>query len=166
MLAKLIVETTRGLSNQFALMGDASKSNPEVILYLSLLQDSVPAPEILSSFNGVGWKLLSRLAEPFDVFKRPDCDISFEEANLYNIDHRGGLGGNGKVRVEIAWGATIEISTEKSQSHAQLAARERYDREQKRQIQRNQQAIEFLEGRLVEALELTRRMKEDDRRRR
>lgn len=114
-IAKLITQTTNGLANQVALLGQSASALPELILMLGVLNGSLPPPDILSSYNGVGWKLLSRLTERFDPFKRPDCDISFEEAYLYTgLNENAKITGVSRQRVEIAWGINVDVIINRS----------------------------------------------------
>ncbi|MBY4839565.1 hypothetical protein [Pantoea sp. DY-5] len=107
--AKLLTQTTSGLANQVALLGQSVSALPELVLLLGVLNGTSAAPDILSSYNGIGWKLISRLTEMLDPFKRPDCDISFEEAYMYSRinDNTKSLGN--RQRVEIAWGINVEV---------------------------------------------------------
>lgn len=114
-IARLITQTTNGLANQVALLGQSASALPELILMLGVLNGSLPPPDILSSYNGVGWKLLSRLTERFDPFKRPDCDISFEEAYLYTgLNDNAKITGVSRQRVEIAWGINVDVIINRS----------------------------------------------------
>lgn len=161
LLADLIAQTTSGLEDQFSLISGFYKKIPEVVMLLGLVQKNSPAPEILSSFNGVGWKLLSVLSEPFDALRRPECDFSLEEAEVYNLGRRAEFfHGKEKVRVEIAWGATIEVSIRKKNLRSQSGVERGYQEERLQ----DQKAIEYLEHRLTQALELTRRIKDSNKR--
>ncbi|VTQ54690.1 Uncharacterised protein [Campylobacter jejuni] len=158
-IARLITQTTNGLANQVALLGKSASALPELILMLGVLNGSLPPPDILSSYNGVGWKLLSRLTERFDPFKRPDCDISFEEAYLYTgLNENIKITGVSRQRVEIAWGINVDIITNRSGGNA-ISSSNNSSRDKNRYPD-IVPAINSIEHRLKDAMEMLRYLKE------
>ncbi|MFI2991035.1 hypothetical protein ACNYDF_06290 [Klebsiella aerogenes] len=157
--ARLITQTTSGLANQVALLGQSASALPELILMLGVLNGSSPAPDILSSYNGVGWKLLSRLTERFDPFKRPDCDISFEEAYLYTgINDNTKIVGVNRQRIEIAWGVNVEVVINRP-SGKNINASSSSSKD-KNQVSDIIPTISFIERRLKDAMEMIRYIKD------
>lgn len=157
--AKLIKQTTSGLANQIALLGQSASTLPELILFLGFLNGSSPPPDILSSYNGVGWKLLSRLTERFDPFKRPDCDISFEEAYLYRgLNNDSKIVGTNRQRVEIAWGLNVEVIINRPIGNNLQPSSSAY--RDKNQLPDIIPAISSIERRLKDAMEMLRYLKD------
>jgi hypothetical protein len=165
LVAELISKTTEGFANQLELARPAAVNAPESILMLALLQRSRPPAEIFSAFDGVGWKLLSRLTDSMDPLKRPDCDVSFEEAFLFDR-HRSGalldLNRGGRIRVEIAWGISTEVNVDDVDARSNFAKIEA----QKELEFIRQHELERAEAKVFEALEILRRMREPSTRRR
>lgn len=158
-LAKLITQTTSGFANQVALLGQSASTLPELILMLGILNGSSPPPDILTSYNGVGWKLLSRLTERFDPFKRPDCDISFEEAYLYRgLNNDIKKVGMNRQRVEIAWGLDVEVIINRPGGSNIPPSNSSY--KDKKQLPDITPAISTIERRLKDAMEMLRYLKD------
>lgn len=165
LVAELVSKTTEGFGNQLELARPAALNAPESILRLALLQRNTPPAEVFSAFDGVGWKLVSRLTDSMDTFKRPDCDVSFEEAFLFDRHRSGGsleLSRSGRIRVEIAWGISTEVSIDDVESRSNLA---RAEAQKEREYVR-QHELERVEAKMIEALEILRRVREPINRRR
>lgn len=165
LLAELISKTTVGLANQLALAGPASSSAPEAVIWLGILQRGTPPAEVLSAFNGIGWKLLSRLTDRIDISKRPDCDVSFDEASLFDLSRPStiwDIARGGRIRVELAWGISTEISPEESDArNADVQLEAVRSQEKLKQIE-----LDRIEYKILEALEMLRRLREPNTRRR
>ncbi len=59
------------------------KNFPDSILWYCIFASHNNSAEILNYNDGLGWRLMRNLSIFSDIFERPQCDLSFEELEVY-----------------------------------------------------------------------------------